>query len=161
MPTFVKGDMWSVFDKTDWFLITTNYTVKKNREAVMGAGIAKQARDRFPPIAMALGEKIERAEDLHLELPKVATIGFYGHSPTRVGYFMVKHHWAEAASLDLIESSVYALEDILESVKAYNYPYPLRVDLNFPGVGNGKLSREEVLPLLESLPSYVHIWEYE
>jgi len=36
-----------------------------------------------------------------------------------------------------------------------------RIDLNFPGIGNGKLPRHQVLYLLEDLPDNIHVWEYD
>jgi hypothetical protein len=76
MPQFQQGDMWSAYNRANLFLVTTNSTLKRNNALVMGRGIARQARDRFP------------------------------------------------------------------------------------GIGNGGLSREAVLPLLAALPHQVTIWEY-
>ena len=36
-----------------------------------------------------------------------------------------------------------------------------RFDLNFPGIGNGHLSKDEILPIISKLPDNVHIWEYK
>ena len=69
---------------------------------------------------------------------------------------MVKSHWKEPARLDIIEQSCKVLSYFLAK-----YPEISRVDLNFPGIGNGKLKREDVLPLIEQLPDNVHVWEYE
>ena len=71
-----------------------------------------------------------------------------------VGYFMVKDHWAEPAKLSIIEESVESLMGFLSDDER-------RVDLNFPGIGNGKLRREDVLPIIQRLPDKVHVWEYE
>lgn len=69
---------------------------------------------------------------------------------------MVKDHWQEDAKLSIIEESAICLDNWL-----FDMTSDIRVDLNFPGIGNGKLKREDVLPLLERLPDNVHIWEYE
>lgn len=58
MPIFQRGDMWRAFDDADLFLITTNAVLKSNWALVMGRGIAKQARDRFPGIDLAIGRQI-------------------------------------------------------------------------------------------------------
>jgi hypothetical protein len=34
------------------------------------------------------------------------------------------------------------------------------VHLNYPGIGNGRLRREDVLPIIALLPDQVTIWEY-
>ena len=40
MPIFKTGNMWTAFDETALFLLTTNSTVKRNGALVMGRGIA-------------------------------------------------------------------------------------------------------------------------
>lgn len=51
-----RGDMWSAYDGADLFLVTTNGVVTRDGKLVMGAGIARQARDRFPGLDEALGK---------------------------------------------------------------------------------------------------------
>ncbi len=71
-----QGDMWSAFDQVDLFLVTTSHVVTKDGKLVMGAGIAKQARDRFPGLDAALGQAA---------------------LPTGIPYgLLVSSHWPEA-----------------------------------------------------------------
>jgi len=148
-----KGNMWDVFGHTDLFLITTNPVRRKDGAVVMGRGIAKEAKDRFPKLPYDFGRALDM---LHPEIDQshVGCLGEYDNQ--RIGWFMVKDHWASPAKLSIIEQSVFYLRH------GYTWPHPerYRIDLNFPGIGNGKLSREEVLPLLENLPNSVHVWEY-
>lgn len=144
--------MWSVFGETDLFLITTNPVVRKDGAVVMGRGIALQAKTRFPKLPFDFGSRLKKLEELK-RVRKMGTIGVYEHQP--VGFFMVKDHFAQEAKLSIIQSSV---RDLL--VFLYDGPEDYRVDLNFPGIGNGRLSREEVLPIIEQLPDNVHVWEY-
>ena len=143
-----QGDMWSAFDGADLFLITTNSTIKKNGRLVMGAGIAKQARDRYKGLDLALGRRIEN-------------MGTYGlivsenWPESKLGAFQVKWHYKDKADLGLIGFSVYALRMFVE------YNVVLNVHLNFPGIGNGGLNRDDVLPIVQTLPDNVHIWEYK
>ncbi|MEK6860596.1 MAG: hypothetical protein AABY07_01375 [Nanoarchaeota archaeon] len=44
----VKGNMWDELGKAELILVTANSNIKKNGALVMGAGAAKEARDRFP-----------------------------------------------------------------------------------------------------------------
>ena len=53
-----QGDMWSVFSEADLFLITANATLTLQGKLVMGTGIAKEARDRFPGLDQALGKAV-------------------------------------------------------------------------------------------------------
>lgn len=152
-----RGDMWSVFGKTDLFLITTNPIVRKDGAVVMGRGIAKEAATRFPDIPFEIGRQIEsfRAHsNLYPEktFPNYGVCGFYGEERQRIGFFMVKEHWRDMAKLDVIQRSTSLVRKFTQDFG--------RVDLNFPGIGNGRLRREDVLPIIEQLPDNVHVWEY-
>lgn len=161
MPTFEKGNMFDVWGKSDLFLFTSNPIVNKQGLAVMGRGIAKQLADKHPQIRKDFGDYLKLWWDklnYHVE-----ALDYYDGQ--NVGFFMVKEHWAEEAKLEVIERSVQSLLDFIgdENMLADDFSHvPVRrVDLNFPGIGNGKLRREDVLPLLERLPDHVHIWEYD
>jgi hypothetical protein len=160
-----KGDMWSVFGKTDLFVITTNPIIRKDGAVVMGRGIAKQAADRFPELPYDFGKKLIRDthEQAYVDVLAPTNTGVIGRYDNQIIlYFMVKKHWREPAELDIIERSVRELRSALHFRGIPGgVPTSLRVDLNFPGIGNGKLKREDVLPLLEVLPDIVHVWEYE
>ncbi|MFW6184985.1 MAG: hypothetical protein ACOC8X_14395, partial [Chloroflexota bacterium] len=132
------------------FLITTNSTLKKSGALVMGRGIARQARDRFPGLDLALGREIAR---------RCGSQGEYGLlvSPrwpaAKLGAFQVKTHYARPASPALIRQSASTL-------LAWCAKHPAtRVHLNFPGIGNGRLRRADVLPIVARLPDQVAIWE--
>jgi hypothetical protein len=71
----------------------------------------------------------------------------------RVGFFMVKQHWNDPAHIPTIMRST---AELIEIASQY-----VKIDLNFPGIGNGKLKREDVLPIIEQLPDNVHVWEYK
>ena len=165
--------MWDMFGKVDWFLITTNSTSTKGK-AVMGRGIALEASKRFPTIAKDFATKMgpcfpatattasgissiaSHATSMHYR--PVSTIGDYDGQ--KIGYFMVKDHWASDAKLGIIEDSTHMLIDILHSVQELHNK-DITVALNFPGIGNGRLKREDVLPIIELLPDNVQVWEYE
>lgn len=144
-----RGNMWNVFGMGGLFLLTTNPIVRKDGAVVMGRGIAKEAATRFPSLPYDFGKRISKLEP-----------GGYGHTVGEIGYydgwcigfFMVKDHWKEPAKLDIIQRSTDKLRRI-----ASGYTF---VNLNFPGIGNGKLRREDVLPIIERLPDNVHVWEY-
>lgn len=53
-----QGNIWSVFEQADLFLVTTNATLNRQGALVMGAGIARQARDRFPGLDQKLGKAV-------------------------------------------------------------------------------------------------------
>lgn len=140
-----KGNMWSVFDSTDIFMITTNPIRRKDGAVVMGRGIALEAKTKYPTLPHDFGNMLETYPN------NIGLIGHYDY--TRIYWFMVKHHWRDRADLEVIKKSVTELRELLEWSDE-------RVDMNFPGIGNGKLKREDVLPVLQTLPDNVHVWEY-
>jgi hypothetical protein len=142
--------MWSVFFDTDIFMITTNPIRRKDGAVVMGRGIAAEAKERYPDLPYDFGVALD---GLHPEIDQhnVGLIGRYEY--TDIYFFMVKDHWKSPARLDIIEQSAFYLR--------HGFDWDKRIDLNFPGIGNGKLKREDVLPLLVDLPDNVHIWEKE
>lgn len=145
-----RGNMWSVFHKTDCFMITTNPILRKDGAVVMGRGVALEAKTRYPQLPYDFGKILK---ELHPEIDQqyVGPIGLYDGTP--IWFFMVKDHWQNQASLSIIEQSVFYL--------LFGFQWGnKRIDLNFPGIGNGGLPREQVLPLLINLPDNVHIWEY-
>lgn len=144
----MKGDMLANLEYADYNFITTNPIVTNDGRAVMGAGIAKQVRDKYPGI--------DRVFARRLELLGPQPIGIIDEVPelnTHLCWFMVKSHWAEPASLDIIHESVWALH------ANATFFYDKTFYLNFPGIGCGGLAREDVLPLLEELPENVFVWE--
>jgi hypothetical protein len=138
--------MWSVFEGDDKFLITTNSTVKRNGALVMGRGIALQAKTRFPGLDLALGQAILRV---------CPNQGRYGLIVGRkLGIFQVKYHYAAPADLELIRYSTGMLT-------AYAAEHPdIRIHLNYPGIGWGHLSQEQVAPIILALPDNVFVWSF-
>jgi len=138
----VTGDIWDY--PADVICITTNGTIKKNGEAVMGRGVALQAVQRFPGVAKDLGENLQRWGNFpHILKSELVT-------------FPVKHHWHERASLDLIKESAVQF-----AVHVKCFPELIFV-LPRPGCGNGGLRWEEVEPVISSLlPDNVHVIDRE
>ena len=136
----------------DWalpniYLFTGNPVRKNNGAIVMGRGAAKQVRDTYPGLDLLYGNKLADKPDAHLIWL------FIGANPDKVlGWFKVKHHWQDPADLELIQQSTKQLKQIAEHVPHYVF------HINFPGVGNGKLTEEDVLPILETLPDNVRIY---
>ena|SRR5258706_15825231 len=126
----IIGNIWNYHKDGNWIVIPTNGEVKKNGEAVMGKGLAKQAAERFPTLPLRLARMLESGNftywypDLHLIT------------------FPTKERWRDRSSLELIKLSLHGLWPWLGLDDQIYLP---RV-----GCGNGGLSWEkEVKPLLE------------
>ncbi len=146
----VVGNFWEL--KAYSKGIPTNGVVKKNGRAVMGRGVALQARERWPDLEGLLGTAIAALGN------HVYPLGWFGEYPDLVSLFSfpVKHHWARPASLELIERSVAELANKLRGQKTaegseIDFMMPL------PGTGNGGLEPWMVWPLVERLPDNVTI----
>lgn len=93
----LTADLWDLHarDLTGWIVIPTNGMLRANGENVMGAGLAKQAADRFPGFAFAVGDHIA----LHGNTPYTWTQGRLLTIPT-------KSDWRLPSSLTLITDSI-------------------------------------------------------
>lgn len=98
----VLGDIWNYHKEGHWIVITTNGTIKKNGEAVMGRGVAKQASLRFPQMSKQLGSLLKKHGNKMMLFPK-----------ERVITFPVKHNWFDKkADLELIKENILKLKKI-------------------------------------------------
>jgi hypothetical protein len=129
----------------DVYLFTGNPIKKKNGAIVMGRGAAKQVRDSYPGIDVVMGRMIK--PNMPLAWASVTNHQF-------IGWFQVKHHWRAEADVGLIERSAHALAEVAEKRPEITF------HLNFPGVGNGGLGADQVLPIIENaLPDNVLVYK--
>ncbi len=149
MATFREGDMLAHLGECDFAYLTTNSIVKKDGRLVMGRGIAQQARDKYKDLDKAFGKAILERKSHFKEYSLLENEEY----PQLRG-FQVKLGWWEEACMDLITNSTNEL-----STYAVNHKDEI-LFLNFPGVGNGKLSMEDVMPIVEQLPSNVVVWSF-
>ena len=143
----VFGNLWVM--EADYRCITTNGTVKRNGEAVMGRGVALQAAKMDKGLAARLGASI-KAHGNH-----VRPIAFnLTCQPELLIAFPVKHYWWERADLALIERSANELAEFAAQRPNKTFLLPR------PGCGNGGLLWDDVREVLEPiLPP--HVWVVE
>lgn len=128
------GDFWII--QGDARCITTNGALRSNGYAVMGKGIALQAKQRYPRIEASLGRLIQKYGNHVFKLDK-GLISF----PT-------KHHWKdETSDIGLIKRSAQELVFLLKDDPAK------RVLLTRPGCGNGNLHWSGVGPFIQNILS--------
>ena len=136
-------------DVNNMHIFTGNAFVKNNGALVMGRGAAQQVRDLYPTVQFELGNKIKAlniAGEDYLVLLSVTA----GHP---IWVFQVKYNWFEDADVELIKRSVCKLHAIAENNPDVIY------HMNYPGIGNGKLSITKVEPALHTLPDNVIIYK--
>lgn len=142
-----KGNLWTYEPKDGYIdarVITTNGYVKKNGEAVMGKGCAKQAAALYPELPTTLGNMLNHSGN-HVHLLKQDYL-YHDGSPYllwEVVSFPVKWHWQEKAQYGLISRSC------LELVEMANKRKWEHVVLPRPGCGNGNLVWKVVKNMIE------------
>lgn len=144
MPLFKQKDIWLDFDSLDYVCITTNAMTKSDGNLVMGAGIAKQASLREKQLKISWGKQLR-------ENKKVNRL--YGLlSYDKYIAFQTKIDWKNPSTVEIISYSVNKLRAL-----ANKYPEKL-FGLPYPGINNGKLTKQQVEPLLVNLPDNVIIY---
>ena len=156
-------------DGFDAICIPTNGIVLDSGAAVMGKGLALQAKERWPGIDFILGRSIQqvgnivqvltgdyggdpRDRERHPGVPMLWDERFGGSPdadgtvvPWHIVAFPTKHHWRDPASLPLIQRSAERLVVVADRQKWR------RVALPRPGCGAGGLAWPHVKPLLACL----------
>lgn len=121
--------------------ITTNGIVKQNGHAVMGAGIAKEANQRFS-CSKKLGELLTKYGNHVYDLGEMQGMGGTFHLIS----FPTKHHWKDKSDITLIRQSATELSALCDKLNIQTcYLTP-------PGCGCGRLNWDyDVEPVLKSL----------
>ena len=140
----IVGDIFSntILNIADAICITTNGFIKKDGTAVMGAGVAKIARDSFDGISSDLAHLIK------LNGNKVQIIRWMGYNKGEIAMiaFPTKHNFWEKSDIKLIEKSARQLKEMTD------FHDWRKVILPRPGCSNGKLSWiVDVKPVIEKI----------
>lgn len=126
----ISGNIWN--SNSQFKCITTNGVLKKDESLVMGKGIALDALNRFPKLAIELGYLVKN----------------FGNNPYiffEYGLFSfpTKNHWKDNSDIKLIERSCSV-------IAAFSKIYDIKsIALPKPGCGNGNLLWSNVKPILE------------
>ena len=130
-------DCWDLHAAGFWVLIPTNRQTRTDGSAVMGAGLARQAADRYPGLADRYGACLRRGQDR-----AVITDHRLLLAPT-------KDHWRAPAVPDLVH-------DLLEAAAGWTRTGAGVLVLPAPGCGLGGLPwgqvRDQALEAFTDLP---------
>jgi hypothetical protein len=123
------GDMWRL--RGDAYVITTNFSMRKDGHAVMGRGCALEAKEKWPDVSLLLGALL-RTNEHRVHVLRIIRKDRYLIS------YPVKFFFSERADLDLITVSAEQLRNLAQDLGLKNIVMPR------PGCGNGGLRWEEV-----------------
>lgn len=132
---FAKGNIWDYLPCRYTIVIPTNIGWKKNGENVMGAGLAAQAKLKYPDFPLWLGRQYE-AGFRSVQCFKGILCAFPVKPLIEAKPFL---SWQNSADPNLIEKSAQEL-----STTGWE-----KVALPLVGCGNGGLKRDVVIPILE------------
>jgi hypothetical protein len=133
-------DLWRLHGNGATVCVTTNGETDSWGCAIMGAGTAAQAAERFPDLPRKLGEKL-RAHGNHL----------YYFPEYRLITFPTKRAWRERSDPALIRASAERLMSLLDKKDERGGALVSMVYLPMPGCGAGGLKWEAVRPLLSQV----------
>jgi len=144
MPIFKTGEM---FKAPGLKIVTANsFIIKRQQKLLMERGAALELRQMVPNIELSFGKMI---------IQTCGHLGVYGLLMNgKYGAAQIKYDFRDKADINLIAFSMAFLAD---EAKTNRYIY----NINYPGIGHGGLSKEEVKPLLAILPDNVCVWERE
>ncbi len=156
MP-ITRGELWQTVPHPAIYVITTNASINKKGELVMGRGAALQATQRIPGIAKEAAEIITyRLGLLHREGKDYGFVVVRQPRPEEekygFGVFQVKKTWDRPATIPLISMSMNILRMYALSKRS------LTIRMNYPGIGFGGLPKGQVSLLLQDLPENLHIF---
>ena len=130
---YIRGDIFRFNKEGKYIVITTNGSLNKKEECIMGKGLALQAKRKFSTLPKDLGGLIKLNGNRVYISPKRRLITF----PT-------KHEWSQPSDLLLIERSLKQLVYIKSNFIPNEIVYISQL-----GCGNGKLLWKDIKPLME------------
>lgn len=132
----LKKSLWDKEFDSDWRIIPINTVIKLNNCLVMGAGLAKQAAERYPYLPKKWGEWVKNGWQQTDQLMDIQS-GLLG--------VVTKNNYKESSSLELIEQSLIMLKKFHCTPPKYN-----RTVSPYLGCGLGGLDWvTQVRPLIE------------
>ena len=131
----LRGDIFTL--EADAICITTNGIIKKNQEAVMGAGIALAAKKYYPNLPLTLATKLRIGGNHVYHIPQANKVN--------IVTFPTKYHWRDDSDALLIEQSCNELIELTDEKGWTNILLPR------PGCSNGKLEWRDVKLIIEPL----------
>jgi hypothetical protein len=114
-----NGDIWDLYNKGYYLIVPSNIGWTNKKHNVMGAGIAKDVKIKFPHIPVKYG-------------PECQLLGF------NIGITLLQ-----------IENSCKHLYTHVDEITKHRYIKNFDIAMPLVGCGNGGLKPDKVMPILE------------
>jgi hypothetical protein len=145
-----RTDLFRILGKVDWACITTNGEIRRDGKAVMGRGIAEQAKTRWPGIDVVLADELRKNGNVPNFIGYVDPFLRWTyrwpppkeHKQTLLWSFPTKDHWKDNSDINLIINSAKWLLHHAE-----DFP-DIEIAIPRPGCSNGGLTWDYVSPHL-------------
>jgi hypothetical protein len=95
------GDIWDYYNAGCWIVITTNGNVRSDGEAVMGRGIAFQAKQHLPELPKMLAANT-----------RALGASTFSFSQYHLFTLATKYNWWEKSNIELIRNNVCVLRTL-------------------------------------------------
>lgn len=145
------GDIWAFYDAGYYVCIPTNLGWTRDGRNVMGAGLAKQAKERFPALPLEVGREYRRLAaslDVNSEPPVFCSktaerIILVPSKPLNVE--QPEFSWRSKSTIDFVRRSLLSLKKWLEEHPACKVAIPLI------GAGCGELPEEVSASIIQDV----------
>lgn len=135
---YQSGDIWRrAYECGGWVVIPTNTTLRKDGLAVMGAGLAKEAAERFPALPQELAAHINRWKDRIYVNSDVICL------PT-------KRDWRQSSTIELIGQGCYELVEFARLMALADNYRPILIPRLGCGLGGLDWERQ-VRPVVDAI----------
>jgi hypothetical protein len=126
------------------YVVTTNAYIKATGELVMGRGAALTLKTKLPTIPKECGVRISALGPYPVPYGFLAIRSPFRDGKAGIGIFQVKNNYSDPAEVNIIVKSCMVLKEWLTANPT------VQVRMNYPGIGNGKLTRDKVEKVLLS-----------
>jgi len=142
------GNMFDSAGDRDAVFATGNSFIRRDGRLVMGAGAALQMAKRWRQAPWLFGQKVKAS------CGNLGRYGILAHELDSrwIGLFQTKISYSGQSTIDIIR---FSTDKLIEWASEHD---DIMIHVNYPGIGLGRLSVNDVYPIIEELPDNVVVW---
>jgi hypothetical protein len=143
-----NGDIWDLYNKGYYLIVPSNIGWTNKKHNVMGAGIAKDVKIKFPHIPVKYGPECQLLGfNIGITVYTLERLIMFPTKPLNIK----KPHlsWQGNSTLLQIENSCKHLYTHVDEITKHRYIKNFDIAMPLVGCGNGGLKPDKVMPILE------------